>query len=198
MLPMFHVRVCKPTTWAFLTAYLSIHPHANSFHHLNSYYIFGQPFVKWFALCYQTAVCLSVMLVYCGQMVGWNNMKLGMEAGLSPGHIVLDGDPVPLPKRGTAPQFSAHVCCGQTAGWIKMALGTKVDLCPRDVVLDGDTTPPQKGGNSIPHFSAHIYCGEMVVHLSYCWAFVMFGVWNHIFLHQLVAKVQQLTIRYSD
>jgi len=30
-------------------------------------------------------------------------MKLGMQVGLGPGHIVLDGDPAPLPKRGTAP-----------------------------------------------------------------------------------------------
>jgi len=35
-------------------------------------------------------------------------MKLAMEAGLGPGHIVLDGDPALLPQRGTAlPQFSA-------------------------------------------------------------------------------------------
>jgi len=44
-------------------------------------------------------VCLSVTLVYCGQMVGWIKMKLGMEVGLGPGHIVLDGDPA-APKRG--------------------------------------------------------------------------------------------------
>jgi len=31
-------------------------------------------------------------LMYCGQTVGCIKMKLGMEAGLSPGHIVLDGD----------------------------------------------------------------------------------------------------------
>jgi len=29
-------------------------------------------------------------------------MKLGVRVGLGPGHIVLDGDPAPLPKRGTA------------------------------------------------------------------------------------------------
>jgi len=29
-------------------------------------------------------------------------MPLGIEAGLGPGHIVLDGDPAP-PKRGQAP-----------------------------------------------------------------------------------------------
>jgi len=59
-----------------------------------------QLFVKQFALCYWTvvlSVCLSVMLVYCGQTVGWIKIKLGMEVGLIPGHIVLDGDPA-LPK----------------------------------------------------------------------------------------------------
>jgi len=33
-------------------------------------------------------------------------MPLGMKVGLSPGHIVLNGDPAPPPpKRGTAPNF---------------------------------------------------------------------------------------------
>jgi len=40
-------------------------------------------------------------------------MKLDMEVGLGPGHIVLDGDPsVPLQKAGgtaAPPQFSADV-----------------------------------------------------------------------------------------
>jgi len=35
---------------------------------------------------------LSVMLVYCGQMVGWIEMKLGTQVGLGPSHIALDGD----------------------------------------------------------------------------------------------------------
>ena len=35
-----------------------------------------------------------------GQTVGWIKMKLGMEIGLNPGHIVLDVDPAP-PKHGT-------------------------------------------------------------------------------------------------
>ena len=75
------------------------------------------------------SVCLSVLsvtLMYCGREVGWIRLALGKEVGLGPGHIVLDGDPAPPPKKGTAPQFSVHVCCGQTAGWIKMPLGTKV------------------------------------------------------------------------
>ena len=44
-------------------------------------------------------------------------MPLGMDIGLSAGDFVLDGDPVPLPKKGAQPtKFSAHVYCGQTAG----------------------------------------------------------------------------------
>ena len=44
-----------------------------------------------------------------------------------PGDFVLDGDPFPLPKRGGAPHFSAHICA-QTAAWIKMPLGTEVGV----------------------------------------------------------------------
>jgi len=46
--------------------------------------------------------CLSVMLVYCDQTVGWIKMPLGMEVGLGPGHIVLDSNPAPPTERGTA------------------------------------------------------------------------------------------------
>jgi len=46
--------------------------------------------------------CLSVMLVYCGQTVGWIKMKRCKEGGLDPGHIVLDGDQAPPKKGGTA------------------------------------------------------------------------------------------------
>ena len=64
--------------------------------------------------------------VYCGQTARWIKMALGMEVGLGPGHIVLDGDTAPLPpKRGGASQFLAHVYCGQTAGWIKTPLVRK-------------------------------------------------------------------------
>jgi len=68
-------------------------------------------------------------------------MPLGMEEGLGPSDIVLDGDPAPLPKRGQSPQFSVHVYCGQTAGWIKMPLGMDVDLGLDHIVLDGDAVP---------------------------------------------------------
>ena len=100
------------------------------------------------------SVCpvLSVTLVYCGQTVGWIKMKLGMQVGLGPGHIVLGGDPAPLPQRGRALlQFSAHICCGQMAGWIKMPLGMEVGFGPGDFVLDGTRSPSPKGGGA-PNF----------------------------------------------
>ena len=84
--------------------------------------------------------------MYCGQTVGRIKMKLGMQVGLGPGRIMLDGDPAPIPQRGTAPpQFSAHISCGQMAGWIKMPLGMEVGLGPGDFGLDADpAAPPQK------------------------------------------------------
>ena len=70
-------------------------------------------------------------------------MKLGVQVGLGPGHIVLDGDQAPPPpKWHSPPQFSTHICCSQMAGWIKMPLGREVGLGPGDFVLDGDPAPP--------------------------------------------------------
>jgi len=111
------------------------------------YSFFGRPFVKRFALCCRSvvflSVCLFVTFVHCGQTVKRIKMKLGMQVGLGPGHIVLDGDPAPPPQRGTAPaQFLAHICCGQMAAWIKMPLGMELGLSPRDFVLDGNPAPP--------------------------------------------------------
>ena len=60
-------------------------------------------------VCYQTVFCLSILsrpsvlsvtFVYCGQTVGWIQMKLGMQVGLVPDHIVLDEDPAPLLQKG--------------------------------------------------------------------------------------------------
>jgi len=79
-------------------------------------------------------------------------MKLGMQVGLSPGHIVLDGDPAPQSpslKGHSLPQFSSDVCCGQMARWIKMPLGTETGLGAGDFVLDGyPALPLQKGGRA--------------------------------------------------
>ena len=110
------------------------------------------------------SVCLSCLPVcdvgvaYFGQTIGWIKMKLGMQVGLVPDHIVLDGDPAPLPQRGTALQFLAHICCGQMAGWIKMPLGMEVGLSPVNFVLDGNPAPPPQKGGRAAQFLAHVYC----------------------------------------
>jgi len=57
-------------------------------------------------------------------------MKLDMQVGLGPGHIVLDGYPAPPPPKGHRPPIFA--------GWIKIPLGMEVDLGQGDFVLEGD------------------------------------------------------------
>jgi len=68
-------------------------------------------------------------------------MPLGMEVGLGPGHIVLDGDPAPPSLKGYRPQLSANVRCGQMAGWTKMSFGMEIGL--GDPALPGKKAHPQ-------------------------------------------------------
>jgi len=61
--------------------------------------------------------------VYCGQTAEWIKMALGVEVGLGPGHIVLDGAPAPLPKKGGRPPIFGpsllwpNGCKQQDATW---------------------------------------------------------------------------------
>jgi len=74
-------------------------------------------------------------------------MKLGMQVGLCPGHIVLDKNPAPLPN-------FRPMCCGQMAGWIKMPLDMdylEVSLGPGDL-SDVDPAPLLKKGAESPNF----------------------------------------------
>jgi len=122
---------------------------------------FGQPFVKRFALCYWTIVCLSFMsvtLVYYGQTVEWIKVKLGLEVGFSPGHIVSDVDPAPPPqKRGTVPPiFGPRLLwpngwMDQDATWYKGRPRPR-----RHCVRWEPSSPLPKRGHSSPHFSTHV------------------------------------------
>ena len=87
-------------------------------------------------------------------------MPIGMEVGLSPGELVLDGNP---PKREQScdfqpmsllAQLSAHVCSDQMAGCIRIPLGMEVGLGPRDTVR---WEPAKKGAEL--RFSAHVSFG---------------------------------------
>jgi len=91
-------------------------------------------------------------------------------AASAPGHIVLNGDPAPLPKMGTPP-ILAHVCCGQTAGWIRcrMVRTTEVSFGPGDIVLDEDQLPSRKRrGHSTPPNFRPTYYGQMAGWTNIC------------------------------
>jgi len=80
-------------------------------------------------------------------------MALGMEVGLGPGHIVLDGDPAAVPKKRQRPPFSVHFYCGQTVRCIKMPLGMEVGLMTRRLCVRwGLSSPPPKKGAEPPIF----------------------------------------------
>jgi len=80
-----------------------------------------------------------------------------------PGHIVLDGDPAPLPKEAEPPNFRPNICCGQMAAWVNIPLGMEVGLGPGDFMLDGDPAPLPKKGVEPPKFSADVDCGQTAV-----------------------------------
>ena len=110
--------------------------------------VFRRPFVKRFALCYRSVVCLSVCDVRALWPNGWTDQDETWHAGRPRPwpHCVRWGPRSPSQKGGGAPKFSAHVYCDQTARWMKVVLGMEVGLIPGDFVLDGDPAPlPKKG-----------------------------------------------------
>ena len=84
-------------------------------------------------------------------------MKLGLQVGLGPGHIVLGGNPAPPPLKGHSPPILGpyllrpNGCMDQDATWYEARPQ------PGDFVLDGDPAlpSPKMGQSSPPQFSAH-------------------------------------------
>ena len=64
--------------------------------------------------------------------------------GLSPGDFVLDGDPVPPPKKGAEPPNFRPMFI--VAKRLDGSLGTKVGLNTGDCMLDGDPAPSTQRG----------------------------------------------------
>ena len=83
-------------------------------------------------------------------------MKLGMQVGLGPGHIVLRGDPTPYPLKGhSSPIFGPYLLRPNFNGCMDqdMSHGMELGLSPDDFVLDGDpVTPSPKGECGPPNF----------------------------------------------
>ena len=85
--------------------------------------VFGRLFANRFALCHRTVVlsCLHVCPV-CNVRVLWPSgwtikMKHGMQVGLGPGRIVLDGDSSPSPPKGYSPLIFGQYLL-RPNGWI--------------------------------------------------------------------------------
>jgi len=87
-------------------------------------------------------------------------MAFGMEVGLGPSHIMLDGDPASLPKKGTEPPIFGPLLLSPN-GWMDQD-GTWYGGKPqprRLCVRWGPSFPSTKGAQS-PQFSANVHCGQ--------------------------------------
>jgi len=113
--------------------------------------------IKRFAL--YLSVCLSVLSCpICDVGVLWPNSWTDQDETWHASrprpwpHCVIWGMGTQLASpKGTASQFSVHICSGQMARWIKMPLGRNVVLNPSDIVLDRDPAPPPQKGGSEPN-----------------------------------------------
>jgi len=87
-------------------------------------------------------------------------MKLGMEVGIGPGQIVLDGDP-PSRQKGAQPPPILGPCLLWPNGWMDQdATWYGGRPRPRPHSVRFDPVPLPKRCTADPHFSAHVYCGQ--------------------------------------
>jgi len=97
-------------------------------------------------------------------------MKLSVEVGLGPIHIVLDGDPTRPFQKGHSTPIFCPCLLWQMAGWIKMSLGTEVDLDPGDIVRWGHRSlPPQKKDGTAPPILTHVLCPNSCIDQDASW-----------------------------
>jgi len=134
--------------------------------------------------------------VHCGQTVGRIKTKLGVQVGLGPGHIVLDGDPAPLPQRGTAPtQFLAHICCCQMAAWINWGY-TPIEM--QKVVAMATSLKPRPHQQHIEatgNFDIrHVECYKLPVASICCWCGrgLMRSCFNHLFAGHVTQRIRSV------
>ena len=115
---------------------------------------------------------LSVTFVHCGQTVGRIKVKLGVQIGLGPGHIVLDGDPALPPLKGHSPHpiFDPYLlrpngCMDQDVTWYggrPHPMGLCVRWRPR-------STLPKKGQSPSPIFGPFLLWPNGCMHQDATW-----------------------------
>jgi len=89
-------------------------------------------------------------------------MLLGMVVGLGPGHIALDGDAAPLPKKEAQPPIFGP-CLLWPNGWMHQdATWYGGRPWPRPHCARWRCSSPTKRGHR-PQFSAHFYCRQTSV-----------------------------------
>jgi len=80
-------------------------------------------------------------------------MALGMEVGLGPGHIVLGGEPAPLPKKGAEPpNFRPIFIVAKLLDKSRWHLAWRWALVQATLYYMGTQLPSPKKGTEPPNF----------------------------------------------
>ena len=136
---------------------------------------FGRLFVKVFALCYQISVCLSVTLVYCGQMVTRIKLKLWHTGRPRPWpHCVRWGPSSPPPKGAQTPNFRPISVVvkwlhGSRCHLVCRPLGMQLGLGPGDCVSWELRSPSPKRGQSPQIFGPYLLWSNGWMHQDATW-----------------------------
>jgi len=87
-------------------------------------------------------------------------MALGIEVGLGPSHIVLDGVPVPLPQKGGRPLIFGSFLLSPN-GWIHQdATWYGGRPQPRRLCVGWGPSFPSPKGAQPPQFLSNVRCGQ--------------------------------------
>ena len=124
-------------------------------------------------------------------------MVLGTEVGLGPGHILLHGDPAPLPKKGQSPPIFGQFLLWLNGWMYEEAIGTEVDLGPGHFVLDrfpgirerGAAAPPVFGPCLLWPRSPISATAELLLLFFTHVAFLCFNVFKQKFCNIFILKM---------
>ena len=114
-----------------------------------------------------------------------------MQVGLALGHIVLDGIQLLLPKGALSPNFRPISVVTKWLDGSKCHFVRRYRPWPRPHCVTWWSSSSKKG-HSPPQFSAHVYCGQTVTHLSYCWALVR--TWNNNVYINVLLRIYTCTL----